>query len=78
MINPAKLFKIKSSWDKFTENHPKFPQFISAVQSTGIAEGTVIEVNITTPEGKTLSTNVKITGSDKEMFEELAALSKTM
>lgn len=78
MINPAKLFKIKSYWDRFTQNHPKFPQFISAVQSTGIAEGTIIEVNITTPEGRTLSTNVKITESDKKMFEELAELSKTM
>lgn len=78
MINPAKLFKIKSYWDRFTQNHPKFPQFISAVQSTGIAEGTIIEINITTPEGRTLSTNVKITEADKEMLRELTELSKTM
>ncbi len=78
MLNPAKILKIKSYWNKFTQNHPKFPQFINAVQNTGIAEGTVIEVNITTPEGKTLSTNIKVTASDKEMFEELTELSKTM
>lgn len=77
MINPAKLMKIKSSWDKFTQNHPKFPQFISAVQSNGIEEGSVIEINITTVEGKTMSTNVKITASDKEMLAELSELMKT-
>lgn len=77
MINPAKLFKMKSLWDRFVENHPKFPQFMNAVQSNGIQEGAVIEITITTPEGKNFSTNVKITASDKEMFAELAELTKS-
>ncbi|MDF2904871.1 MAG: hypothetical protein K0R34_192 [Herbinix sp.] len=76
MINPAKLFKMKSLWERFVENHPRFPQFMSAVQSTGIEEGSVIEIIVTTPEGKNISTNVKVTASDKEMFTELAELSK--
>jgi hypothetical protein len=76
MINPAKLFKIKS----YGTDSPKSSQIsaiISAVQSTGIAEGTVIEVNIQLRR-QALSTNVRITESDKQMFEELAELSKTM
>ena len=77
MINPAKLFKLKSLWDRFVENHTKFPQFISAVQSNGIQEGAVIEITVTTPEGKNISTNVRITASDKEMFAELAELTKS-
>ena len=77
MINPAKLFKMKSLWDRFVENHPKFPQFMNAVQSNGIHEGAVIEITVTTPEGKNISTNVKITASDKEMFAELAELTKS-
>jgi hypothetical protein len=76
MINPAKLLKFKSYWDKFTQNHPKFPLFINAIQSNGIEEGTIIEINVTTAEGKNLSTNLKITASDKEMFHELAELMK--
>jgi hypothetical protein len=76
MINPAKLFKMKSLWERFVENHPRFPQFMNAVQSTGIQEGSVIEIIVTTPEGKNISTNVKVTASDKEMFTELAELSK--
>ncbi len=78
MINPAKLFKLKSLWDRFVKNHPKFPQFMNAVQSNGINEGSVIEIIVTTPDGKNISTNVKITASDKEMFAELAELTKGM
>lgn len=78
MINPAKLFKMKGLWDRFVENHPKFPQFMKAVQSNGINEGSVIEITVTTPEGKNISTNVRITSSDKELFAELAELTKGM
>ena len=78
MINPTKLFKMKGLWERFVENHPRFPQFMSAVQSNGITEGCVIEITVTTPEGKNISTNVKVTASDKEMFAELAELTKGM
>lgn len=78
MMNPAKLLKIKGAWDKFTENHPKFPLFMNALKSSGIEEGSVIEINITTPEGKQISTNLKVTQSDKELLADLAELSKSM
>lgn len=71
MINPAKLFKIKSAWDQFVRNHPKFPMFMDAVKNTGIEAGTIIDITITTPEGRNLSTNIKVTPSDKELLEEL-------
>lgn len=76
MMNPAKLFKIKGAWDKFTENHPKFPLFINALRSSGIEEGSIIDINITTPEGKIMSTNIKVSQSDKELLAELTELSK--
>ena len=78
MMNPAKLFKIKGAWDTFSQNHPRFVQFISAVKSNGIQEGTIIDITVTTAEGKTMSSNVKITESDLEMFRELSELSKGM
>ncbi len=71
MINPAKLFKLKGSWDQFVKNHPRFPQFMDAVKNTGIEAGTIIDITITTPEGRNLSTNIKVTPSDKELLEEL-------
>ena len=51
-MNPAMLFKIKSAWDKFVNNHPKFPMFLRAASATGIKEGYIIEVKITDTEGK--------------------------
>lgn len=76
MINPMKLMKFKNAWDNFTKNHPKFPSFLNAVKMNGIKEGTIIEINVTTAEGKTLSSNIKLKESDVELFQELSELSK--
>ena len=76
MINPAKLLKLKGTWDKFVKNHPKFPQFMNAVKNTGLEEGSVIAITVTTAEGKELSTNIKVTQSDKEMLSDLTELLK--
>lgn len=73
-INPAAIFKAKKSWETFCGNHPRFPAFLQAVQSTGIQEGTVIEVSVTTPEGKTMTGNVRLTASDMEIFADLKGL----
>ena len=77
MINPVKLMKIKKLWDDFSQSHPKFPGFLSAVQKTGLEEGTIIEINVTTADGKTLSSNLKLTPSDMELFKELSEMSKS-
>lgn len=77
MMNPAKILKLKGAWDKFTQNHPKFPMFMNAIRSQGIEEGAIIEIIITSPEGKAMSTNIKVSQSDKELFTELVELSKS-
>lgn len=76
MFNPAKLLKIKSAWDRFSRNHPKFEPFIKAVQRNSIEEGTIIEINITSQTGQTISTNLKLTREDMDLFKELSELSK--
>lgn len=73
-INPAAIFKVKKSWETFTRNHPRFPAFLQAVQSAGIQEGTIIEVSVTTPEGKTMTSNVRLSASDMEIFADLKGL----
>lgn len=71
MINPASLMRLKGDWEKFISNHPKFPMFMAAVRNADVSEGTVIEVNITTKDGKNLCTNVKLTQSDLAMIEDI-------
>ena len=61
--------KIKSGMDRFRANHPKFPMFLRAVSQDALVEGTIIEINVTTPEGKNYCTNVKLKADDMELFD---------
>lgn len=73
-INPLKLLQLKSAWERFKSNHPRFPLFLSAVSKRGIKAGTIIELKITTPEGEDLVTNMKITQEDLSLFQEITEL----
>ena len=73
-MNPMALLKAKKSWETFCGNHPRFPAFMQAVQSAGRQEGTIIEVSVTTPAGKTMTTNVRLTASDMQAFNDLKGL----
>ena len=73
-MNPMALLKVKKSWETFCRNHPRFPAFMQAVQAAGIQEGTIIEVSVTTPAGKTMTTNVRLTASDMQAFNDLKGL----
>ena len=70
------LFKLGGLWSKFSKSHPKFPQFVKAIQKDGITPDTVIDVKITYPDGKVLDTNLKITESDMALMEELKKMKK--
>ena len=72
MINPMKLLQLKPLLGKFRASHPKFVQFFAAASQSGLAEGSVIEVSITNPDGKNLCTNLKLTQEDLEMFQTIS------
>lgn len=76
MINPVKLMKIKGAWEIFVSNHPKFPAFLHAMKVTGIKEGSIIEIHITDPDGKKISTNIKVQQSDVELLNDLSEMIK--
>lgn len=71
MLNPAQLMKFKKNWEIFTANHPKFPAFMQAASQGMIVEDSVIDISITAPDGRKISTNMKINQSDLELFESL-------
>lgn len=75
MMNPADIFKIKGAWDRFAVNHPKFPKFLQAASTMGMAEGTIIEVKITRADGESIASNVKLTAEDMELFREIRTMS---
>ena len=70
-MNPMKLLQMQEAFNRFKNNHPKFPLFVNAVMKEGIKEGTVIEITVTTPEGRNYNSNLKVTSDDLELIESL-------
>ena len=70
-MNLGNLMQLKNSWATFTQNHPKFPTFLQAA-GTAVKEDTLIEIKITTAEGKVIETNLKVKASDIELVKNLA------
>ena len=72
MFNPANLMQIMNLWNRFKGNHPKFEPFINSVQANAFKEGTVFEINVTTPDGQKLASNLKLTADDMEIIQQIA------
>lgn len=73
--NPAAIFQMMNLWSRFQRNHPKFPKFLSAVVKNAVKEGSIIEIRVTTAEGESYDSNLKINAEDMEMIEQLKELS---
>lgn len=73
-MNPMALLKLKQSIDEFKTNHPKFPLFIEAAYNNALTEGTIIEFNVKSPDGKNFSSNIRLNEKDIELIKELKNL----
>ena len=69
--NPAALFQMMNLWNRFQNNHLKFPKFLKAVTQNGIREGSIIEIKVTTAEGDSFDSNLKISADDMELLEQI-------
>lgn len=65
----AILQQLKSGIDRFRSGHPKFPLFLKAVSQDALREGSVIEISVTTPEGKNYCSNVRLNADDIELMD---------
>ena len=75
MQNPAAILQMMNLWNRFQNNHPKFPRFLSAVAKSAIREGSIIEIKVTTAEGESFDSNLKINADDMEMIRQLREMS---
>ena len=57
---------------QFNRRHPKLAPFFGAIQAKALKEGTVIEMKVTTPEGKSLVASIRLTEADMELFRQAA------
>ncbi len=71
MMNPAALFKIKGAWEKFCAAHPKFPAFMQAASQGMMQAGSIVDITVTAPDGRKISTNVRLSEEDMELFKSL-------
>ena len=75
MQNPAVILQLINLWSRFQKNHPKFPKFLSAVIKNGIREGSIIEIRVTTAEGESYDSNLKVNADDMDMIEQIKNMS---
>lgn len=74
--NIEAMMKMRSAWGKFASNHPKFSAFLAEIGRSGAPEGTVIEIHVEYPDGRHLSSNMRVSESDIELMQSLRELTK--
>ncbi|MBR5166122.1 MAG: hypothetical protein IKW87_11285 [Ruminococcus sp.] len=74
-MNPLAAMKLKPLFETFCQDHPKFLMFLGAVGGS-VDKDSIIEMTLTTSQGQTMKTNIKINDNDIELFQELAKLMK--
>ena len=65
-MNPMMLMQLQQRLQTFQQEHPKVGPFMMAIKDNALEEGTVIAMKVTTPAGKTLESNIKLTANDVE------------
>ncbi len=65
-MNPMEMLKIAERMKVFNAQHPRVQPFINDIVANGIQEGSVIEMKVTSPEGREFITNIKVTAEDLE------------
>ena len=72
----AKMQELKNHLTRFQANHPKFPMFLKAVSKDALMEDSIIEINVTTPDGRKYETNLKVKPNDLAFIQALQNLNK--
>lgn len=70
-MNPQTVMRLMAALGTFRSNHPKFASFAQTMLKRGINEGTVIEITVTRPGEESVTSNMKVTESDLELFRSL-------
>jgi hypothetical protein len=71
MANPQDMFAAMNAFKKFQGNHPKAVAFFQHEILGGVPEGTVIEFSVTKPGTEKVTSNLKVTQDDIDMFNDI-------
>ena len=73
-MNPMAIMQLAQRWSVFRSDHPKFVPFVNAAKDFVMKEGSILELKVTDPDGKIVTTNIRVTANDVETFRMLADL----
>ena len=73
-MNPMMLMQLQQRLGLFQQDHPKVMPFMQAVGANAVTEGTVFAVKVTTPDGKVLESNIKLTANDIETLNMMKGM----
>ena len=75
-MNPMSLMQLQQRFQIFQQEHPKIIAFFKAIGNDSMKEGTIIAVKVTTPDGKEIESNIKITANDITTFKQIMDIAK--
>lgn len=75
-MNPRRMLELAKLQQKFKKNHPKVFPFLKVAAEKALQEGSVVDISVTTPEGKVMRTNLRIKPEDMEIVEQLKQMRK--
>lgn len=73
-MNPMEMMKLGERFRIFQSQHPRAIAFVQDVASNAIQEGTVMELKVTTPDGRERITNIRLSAEDLETINILKNL----
>lgn len=75
-MNPMSIMQLQQRFQVFQQEHPKIIAFFKALGNDSMQEGTIIDIKVTTPDGKEIASNMKITENDIATFKQMMEISK--
>ena len=74
MKNPAKLLHLKRELDAFSGRHPKFLRYLAYISDHYLEEGSVLDLTVSDPQGRSLHGNAKLSAEDVAFLQEVRAV----
>ena len=65
-MNPMDIMQLGGRLQTFSNQHPKFGAFLREAGTDAMREGSILEMKVTSPEGKEYVTNLRLTAEDVE------------
>jgi len=74
-MNPFEMLQMKGRIENFGRQHPRVAAFF-AENHQELREGAIVEIRITSPEGRSIVTNMRLTAEDEATINGMKEMMK--